>query len=114
MDFSSPNGTSITSITPNGVLLDASALGIRAQSEPIPIDEDVTQLGIRVCRALRDLEKSGEFSKFTVDVLKAIELSGVMMDEKLIPLAETKRLESEEYAIMHPDAPSNRRVTWCP
>jgi hypothetical protein len=114
VDFSSPNGTSIMSITPSAELTNAACLGVRAQLEPIPIDEDITQLGMRVCSALRQLEKSGEFSKFTVEVLKAVELSGIGLDAKLIPIAEKQYLESDEHAIMHPDAPSGRRVSWCP
>ena len=108
------NGTRITRVdvfSPDG--LGATGL-VNAQDvinkvsggDPISVDEDITQLGVRVVRAMRELKESGMFSKFAVDVLKAIEASGIDVDPKLVSLAELKYYSSDEHAVIHLDTPA--------
>ena len=74
--------------------------------DPISVDEDITQLGVRVVRAMLELKESGMFSKFAVNVLQAIEASGIDVDQKLISLAELKYYSSDEHAVIHLDTPA--------
>ncbi len=120
-DFSEKNGTRVTRIdvfSPDGLgatsLVNAQAVINKVSGgDPISVNEDITQLGVRVVRAMRELKESGMFSKFAVDVLKAIEESGIDVEPILLNLATQQYLDSDEYAIMHPDEPMRGNHRTC-